>query len=484
MVLDIRQNLKLGQQLLMTPQLQQAIKLLQLSRLELEQYINEQLLENPALEEGFQESNEEIRQTEILKERTTEEIMSENLASASTMMDSADDKPNEVDWEALARIKENVAPASQKSNNNDETFNYENVVTRGKNLSEYLQDQLAEIDFSDDELKIAEMVIGNINERGYLDMTTEELCKTCHQNLVSVEGVLDTIQRFDPPGIAARNLQECLKNQARHFQIRNPLVHLLLEHHMTDIESGCLQNLKKPLQISDSELTEALGLLADLDPFPGRDFQKDPTLYIIPDVYVFKLSGQWVVSLNDDGLPHLRISEYFDKLNPKNKDDKTFINEKVKSANWLIKSLEQRQQTIFKVATRIVERQEKFFEHGIQFLSPMILKDVADDIEMHESTVSRVTSHKYIHTPRGVFELKYFFGGGTSRTDGTEVASESIREMIRLVIQKENSQKPYSDQWISNHLKEQGLEIARRTVAKYREQLKILPSSKRKKRIF
>ena len=480
MVLDIRQNLKLGQQLLMTPQLQQAIKLLQLSRLELEQYINQQLLENPALEEGQVESQEELHQSEILSEKTSDDFMSENLQSATSLVDSPDEKA-EVDWEAMARIKENTPIATQK-NNSEESYNYENVITKGHTLTEHLEIQIKEIDFSQDEITVAEMIVGNLNERGFLDVSLEELQKLTQQPSEIIEGVLDTVQRFDPPGIAARNLQECLQIQVRHYQIRNPVVHTIIHHHMNELETANIQNLKKSLQASDKDLTEALGILSDLDPFPGRQFQKGPTLYIIPDVYVFKLGGKWVISLNDDGLPHLRISEYFDKLAPKSRSDKAFVSEKLKSATWLIKSLEQRQQTIYKVAKRIIERQEKFLEEGVQYLSPMILKDVADDIEMHESTVSRVTSHKYIHTPRGVFELKYFFGGGTSRSDGTEIASEAIRELIRQLIANEPKDKPHSDQWISNHLKkEKGIDIARRTVAKYREQLEILPSSKRKK---
>ena len=490
MALDLRQGLKLTQGLLMTPQLQQAIKLLQLSRLELEQFVAAQLAENPVLEEGIETSSEENIQVEREAERTETQAVTEHLESASSMLDkSGGEEKGEVDWESMQRYEDSMpaasTAASRKNNNDDELPNYENIVTKSATLHEHLMAQVGELDFDETEKRIATVLIGNVDEKGYLGMPLEELCSQEHFDLEQVEGILDTIQRFDPPGVAARNLQECLLIQLRADKLRNGIVEQIVAHHLHDLETRNYQAISKALKISMEKVIENVAIIAELEPVPGRKFGGENAQYIIPDVYVFKLGNEWVVSLNEEGLPQLKLSNFYrDMLTTKEAkgNDKNYLQEKMKSAQWLIKSIQQRQRTIFKCTESIVARQKDFFEHGVEHLKPMILKDIAEDIGMHESTISRVTSNKYVHTPRGIFELKYFFNSSVARSDGGDsVASESVKRMISDIVKGEDPRQPLSDQTIVEMLEKKGIQLARRTVAKYREQLNILPSSKRKK---
>jgi RNA polymerase sigma-54 factor len=489
MAFELKQSLKLTQQLLMTPQLQQAIKLLQLSRMELEQFVATQLAENPCLEEGATESPEEAASVERERERTEEQAVVEHMSEAASIVDKApgEEKGEQVDWEAMARYQESQATSASTKNaksTDDEHPNYENMVTKSSTLQEHLMAQIGELDFDETEKKIATLLIGNIDERGYLTQGVQELCESESLDLETVDGILDTIQRLDPSGVGARDLKECLLLQVRNAHLRNGIVELIIENHLPELENRNFVAIAKAMKISLEEVIENVQIVAELEPVPGRQFGQSDTQYITPDVYVFKLGEEWVVNLNEDGLPKLRISNFYQKMMTDKKgkgDDKNYVNEKMKSAEWLIKSIRQRQRTIFRVTESIVARQRDFFDHGVEHLKPMILKDIAEDISMHESTISRVTNNKYVHTPRGVYELKYFFNSSVSRADGQDVASESVKRMIADLIKVEDARRPLSDQRIVELLEEKGIQLARRTVAKYREQLNILPSSKRKK---
>jgi RNA polymerase sigma-54 factor len=486
---ELKQSLKLTQQLLMTPQLQQAIKLLQLSRMELEQFVSEQLAENPCLEEGVTESAEEAAQVEREAERTEEQFLSEQMREASSIVDkqSGDDR-GEADWEQMTKYQDQLPVASQtasrKSTADEEHPNYENMVTKANTLQEHLLAQIGELDFDESEKKIAMLLIGNIDDRGYLVQKIDELAQSEQVDPEQVEDILDTIQRLDPSGVGARDLKECLHIQVRNAGLKNGLVERIIDNHLPELENRNFLAISKAMKISLEDVIENVQIISDLEPVPGRQFGSNDAQYITPDVYVFKLGDEWVVNLNEEGLPRLRISGFYQKLLDEAKsssDDKGYLSEKLKSAEWLIKSIRQRQRTIFRVTESIVKRQIDFFDHGVEHLKPMILKDIAEDISMHESTISRVTNNKFVHTPRGIFELKFFFNSSVSRADGQDLASESVKRMISDLVKVEDTKRPLSDQRIVELLEEKGIQLARRTVAKYREQLGILPSSKRKK---
>lgn len=485
MALDLRQSLKLSQQLLMTPQLQQAIKLLQLSRIELEQFVSQQLSENPCLEEGDFESVEEKDLSEKMMERSGEDLLKEQLAQGAEGIVDKVSEERDVDWEALSRIKEAAElPAGHKTSHTagEEAPNYENMVSSSETLVDYLSAQLSELGFDDEEQKVAVEIVGNISEKGYLDATIEGISERTGVEIEVCEGVLDSIQRLDPPGIGARSLEECLLNQLRTHGLRNEIVESIIRKCMTELETRNFNQIAKNLKITLEQVIENVAIIAELDPIPARQFGGENSHYVVPDVYIFPLGDEWVVTMNEEGLPRLRVSDYYSEVADNTKgDDKEYLQEKIKSAAWLIKSIQQRQRTIFKVTECIVERQKDFFERGVEHLKPMILKDIAEDISMHESTISRVTNNKYVHTPRGIFELKYFFNSSVARGDGSDMASESVKVMIKQIVDGEDPKKPLSDQKIVDALKEKSITLARRTVAKYREQLGILPSSKRKR---
>ena len=484
MALDLKQSLKLGQQLLMTPQLQQAIKMLQLSRIELEQFVNAQLAENPVLEEGVVESAEEITQVEREKERTEKDALAENMGAATEIVDKVkEEKPSDVDWESYtSRMQDNQLPAS-KVRKDDDFPSHENFSKEGS-LQDYLRSQVGEIDLDDNEIVIAREIVGNINERGYLEISVADISSKLGVNEDLVEDILDVVQRLDPVSVGSRDLKECLLIQLRSRRLKNGIVERIVSDHLEDLQTRNFSVIAKALNISVDNVIENVQIISELEPVPGRQFGASSTHYIVPDVYVFKVGDEWVVSLNEEGLPHLRISKMYEEMAQKSglgEKEKEYIDEKLKSASWLIKSIQQRQRTIFRVTEKLVERQKEFFEEGISKLKPMILKNIAEDIGMHESTISRVTNSKYVHTPQGIFELKFFFNSSVNKTGGEVVASAAVKQMISDLIKKENPKKPLSDQKIVDFLDEKGIELARRTVAKYREQLGILPSSKRKK---
>ncbi len=475
MAIDLRQNLKLTQQLLMTPQLQQAIKLLQLSRVELEDYIAQQLAENPFLEEG------EGTETAIV-EKSGEDAFLDQVDQTMNFLDSAEKGEKTATLETFDHTKESNEIDNRYVNRQTDSINYENMISNEKTLSQHLLDQVGEISLSSEEQAIAKLLIGNIGDTGFLDVSLQEIADQGPFDLELVEGVLDTLQRLDPPGIAARTMQECLLLQLREKKLKNGVIEMIIENHLDELQKQHYGALAKKLNLTQDQLVEHLAILADLDPIPARNFGSSRAEAILPDVVVFKVGPEWVVSLQEDGWNKLQISAYYQELvrGEEAASDKSYFQEKLRSANWLLKSLHQRQRTILRVAEKIVERQRGFFEVGIQALKPMILKDVADELGLHESTVSRVTHQKYLECPRGVFELRYFFNSSI-RTEEGDVASQSVKERIKALVGKESGSSPLSDQKLVALLEQEGIKVARRTVAKYREQMHILPSSKRTK---
>ena len=471
MVLEIKQGVKLSQQLLITPQLQQAIKLLQLSRLELSEFISEQLAENPVLEEDSDEINGEREQTE-------EQAIAEHITSAADIVDSVAQEKSEVDWENLARAKEAVNKSSRDDNSSP---NYENYLSRATSLTEHLATQIAELNFNVREQKIAALIVGNLDERGYLTGDLMDLAAQENFSRDEVVAVLDTVQRLEPSGVAARDLNECLLIQLRNANLRNGIVEKIVDRHLELLVTRNFQVIAKDLSIAVEEVIANVRIIAELEPDPGRQFASETVQYITPDVYVFKSGGKWVVSLNEEGLPRLKFNEHYRGMLKKKGKEKSYLGEKFRAAGWLIKSIHQRQNTIFRVTSCIVEKQKDFFDRGIEYLKPMVLRDIAEELELHESTISRVTTAKYAHTPRGIFELKYFFNSSVSGNKGTGVASETVKCRIERLVRNEDATRPLSDQAIVDRLEESSIHLARRTVAKYREQLGIPPSSKRKK---
>jgi RNA polymerase sigma-54 factor len=332
--------------------------------------------------------------------------------------------------------------------------------------------------------EIGAHIIGNLDEDGYLDSSLEEIALSADCPLETAEEVLTIIQNFDPIGVASRDMRECLLIQARFHNLGGTIVEKLIMDHLGDLEDRKLSQIAKKLSVPIEEVLAAVSVLQGLEPKPGRGYTEDETIYITPDIYVFKVGDDYEIVQNEDGLPKLRINSYYkDILRSKDSvsdNAKTYIQEKLRSAAWLIKSIHQRQRTIYRVTESIVRFQRGFLDNGITSLKPLVLRDVAEDIQMHESTVSRVTTNKYVYTPQGVFELKFFFNSSISSVDGDAIASESVKEQIRNIIKAEKKRKPYSDQEISELLKKLNIKVARRTVAKYRELMGILPSRKRR----
>lgn len=479
----LRQTMNLSQNLVITPQLQQAIKLLQMSRLELESQVRNELEENPILEEAELLKEEDFKLAKEAEAQTAENP--EKAGEAAT--DSQDpQKQDEFEWEAYLETQ-HKAPR-EASHGNEEIMNYENIISATQTLHDHLYWQVKMTGFSDLEEKAADAIISHIDDDGYMKVPLAQIAEEEKLDIDDLEDALSLIQEFDPPGVGARDLKECLLIQARILEEdTNDLVHLI-QNHLKDLEKKNYEAIAKGLGRSMEEVIEICKIIYAMEPKPGRSYSGADTQYVTPDVYVYKVGDDYVVSLNEDGLPKLKISNYYKNMlkggaNPTG-DTKAseYIQEKLKSAVWLIKSIHQRQRTIYKVTDSIVKHQKEFFEKGAAHLRPMVLRDIANDIGMHESTVSRVTTAKYVHTPQGIYELKYFFNSGISSSQGGEdLASESVKLKLKELVSKEDPKKPLSDQKLVDLLKKEGIDIARRTVAKYRDVLKILPSSQRKK---
>ncbi|MBW2520988.1 MAG: RNA polymerase factor sigma-54 [Deltaproteobacteria bacterium] len=482
--LEIRQQLKLSQQLVMTPQLQQAIKLLQLSRMELMDVVRTELEENPVLEEG-QETLEEKDQGE--EEQATETEASSETDSLEEFQEvkAEDDGMADIDWKTYLESYSLGGSSADHYEDDDERPSYENLLTKKPTLQDHLFWQLSMSRLEEGDRRLATEIIGNIDDDGYLQASVEELVDQTGAATEAVERVLAVVQDLDPIGVGSRNLQECLLKQVEQLHLDNDLVMKVLRDHIADLESRRYQAIARSLQVSLDDVLGAAKVISTLDPKPGSQYGQEDVHYIIPDIFVYRISDDFVVVLNDEGLPNLRINSFYRNAlsGAAAIDEKAgeYIQEKMRGALWLIKSIHQRQRTIYKVTKSIVKFQRDFFERGVDNLKPLVLRDVAEDIEMHESTVSRVTTNKYVQTPQGLFELKYFFNSGINTTQGDSVASESVKSKIKELIANENSRKPYSDQKIVELLQKQGIDIARRTVTKYREMLGIGSSTQRKR---
>ncbi len=484
MALELKQNLKLTQQLVMTPQLQQAIKLLQLSRLELIETINQELETNPLLEEASTSEMEQIRQGEGQEQGRDEEQIPGLAASEAEKTPWDKEAIKETNWQEVWDDEYRRSLPSY-SFEEKEVPNYENIVASKSDLKDHLAWQLQMSGISDKDKKIAGFIIGNLDRDGYLKASVEEIAQDAGVDPEDVERVLKKVQEFDPVGVAARDLRECLLIQIEHLGIDDPLVKELVSKHLHQVELHNYQQIAKATGRSPEDVVKAIEVIKSLEPRPGRAYSSEEVQYIVPDIYVFKVGDEYVVALNEEDLPNLRVNSYYTEA-AKNGDvsqkAKEFINEKMKSAVWLIKSIHQRKKTIYKVTQSIVKFQREFLDKGIAYLKPMVLKDVAEDVGMHESTISRVTSNKYVHTPQGIFELKFFFSTGLPRKDGSkDVAAQSVKERIKRLIESEDPTKPFSDKQIVEILAKDNIKIARRTVAKYRDLMGILPSSRRKR---
>ena len=476
MALEFRQQLKLSQQLVMTPQLQMAIKLLQLSRLELLDTVRQELDSNPMLEEVQDSVSNELlsEPTEIVRQQ--DDSLTKEVKIEEKILDT-------FDWNNY--IDEYNAPGKINfETEKRETPSYEAFISRTESLNDHLLWQLLMTSPSKEEEEIGSLIIGNLNGDGYLDVSVEDISKTSGSSTEKVEKVLSMIQTFDPSGVCARNLSECLLIQAKQLGLHGTVVTDIIQNHLNYLENKNFRAIAKALKADMREVEAAVNIIMALEPKPGRKFSDEEPQYITPDIYVYKVENNFVVVLNDDGMPKLRVNSYYKKTMGRGgkipNDARDYIQEKMRSATWLIKSIHQRQKTIYKVMESILKFQREFFENGLSFLKPMVLRDIAQDIEMHESTISRVTTNKYAFTPQGIFELKYFFNSSINRTTGEALASASVQDMIKRLIKNEDPQKPYSDDKLKDILLNSNVNIARRTVAKYRDVLKILSSNKRK----
>src|SRR5262245_31783872 len=483
----------MSQQLVMTPQLQQAIKLLQMSRMELVETVHQELLENPVLEDvrevAEQGGGANGANGVEVPVASLEQVIAADEKKQVEGTREADKKASEIDWD---RYIENHAmqapmPGGVYRGSSEELPSLEATLTRSEDLVDHLEWQIRMSDLVEDERRFAALVVGNLDDRGYLTIEGVEpsdvvprLAAEAEIDPEDAEEILKILQMFDPIGVCARSLSECLLVQARHFQM-DALVIKVLEEHITDLERRNYQAVAKKLNVEVEEIYDIAQVIAELEPRPARNFVTSEPQYIVPDVWVHKVGDKYFVVANDDGMPKLKISGFYRSAMKGDAEAKEYIQNKLRSAQWLIRSIDQRRKTIERVTECIVDKQKDFFEKGIEFLKPMILRDVAEEVGMHESTISRVTSNKYVATPRGVFELKFFFNSAIKRDAEDDIASESVKQAIKKLIDAEDARHPHSDQKLVELLAQQKIVIARRTVAKYREMLGILSSSKRKK---
>jgi RNA polymerase sigma-54 factor len=481
MALEIRQSLKLTQSLIMTQKLQQAIKLLQLSRMELVGEITQALETNPVLEED---------QFEEEKATGEDELGLGNLASGEALPEEgkteAETKSATEEWDWDSFLKDRLMPTPVGEYEEREALPFESLNAQKTTLRSHLVWQLQMAKLDDEGETIGLLIIGNLDKDGYLRVDVEEIATEMGGiDPVRVEQVLEIVQSFDPPGVAARTLKECLQLQLKVQGITDPLVLAIVDRHLTNLGNKNYHAIARDLKVSLEKVVEAGDIIANLEPKPGRGFDSEEADYINPDVHVEKVGNEYVIRLNDDGLPKLRVNSYYlealrgpDKLPD---SVKSYIQKHLDNALWFIRSIHQRQKTLYRVTESIVRFQREFLDHGLSHLKPLTLRQVAEDVQMHESTISRVTTNKYVYTPQGVFDLKFFFNSAINMSLGDQIASESVKEKIRQIVQSEDTENPLSDQEIADMLRRQDVIIARRTVAKYRGMLGVLSSSKRKK---
>jgi len=481
MAFELRQQMKLSQQLVMTPQLQQAIKLLQLSRLELAETIQQEIEINPVLEEATDSQDQPEQEQEGYGHEALDAPQPEPEKTAEVQMES-DSSLREIDWGNYSNEYE--SGPSTRGTDNDLSSSLD-ILTTKPDLHAHLVWQLTFSHLTEEEMEVGHFVIGNLDRDGFLEVTEAEIAEGTGCDPAMAHRLISVVQEMDPAGVGARDLKDCLLLQLARLGLGVSLAATIVREHLHTLENRNFAAIAKATGRPIEEILAAIKVITGLDPHPGRIYAEEEPQYIIPDVYVHKISGEYVILLNDEGLPRLKVSNYYKDILKKDSgapaDTKNYVQDKLKSAIWLIKSIHQRQRTIYRVVESLLKFQYDFFEKGIAFLKPLVLRDVAEDLGMHESTISRVTSNKYMHTPQGTFELKYFFNSSISRHDGGEaMASESIKERIRSIIGGENHQDPLSDNAIAEIFAKEDIRLARRTVAKYREQLGILPSKFRK----
>ncbi|MDJ0868100.1 MAG: RNA polymerase factor sigma-54 [Myxococcota bacterium] len=485
MAIEIKQQLRLSQQLVMTPQLQQAIKLLQLSSLELADVVNQELQENPVLEETLETEEELPREVQAESEQPQTELAEAQSEVPENREASDTEKIADIDWQSYAEAYPQTGFQGE-GREDDERRSFEATLTRRETLAEHLEWQIQLSSFEEAERQAAQWIVGNLDEHGYLRADLEEIAKRSGVPLETVEATLGKIQQLDPTGVGARDLRECLLLQIDALEIADPLVRVLVDEHIDALQRRDFRGISRTLGITVEEVGAAADVIGRLEPRPGRPFGGEDPVYIVPDIYVHKVGDEFHVVLNEDGLPKLKINALYRDVLARGgegvaKDTRDYVQDKVRAAMWLIKSIHQRQRTIYKVMQSIIKHQREFFERGVQHLRPLNLRDVAEDIGMHESTVSRVTTNKYAHTPQGIFELKFFFNSSINRVQGDAIASESVKEKIRRIISAEDPRRPLSDQRIAEMLRSGNIDIARRTVTKYREAMNILSSTKRRR---
>ena len=480
MALEQKLNLRLSQRLVMTPSLQQAIKLLQMSRLELQEVLNQEVVENPVLEE--QEESTEVERSDAARD-------AEDAGSSPPVTEPAAEKERdsfeEIDFNSYFEDYLDSAYNPRQYQEEPEEFSLENILTRPEGLPEHLNWQLSMCEATPAVREIAAYLVGNIDEDGYLRVSRDEIREAHFENDADVEAAMALVRSFDPAGVGAFDLPDCLLLQLRTLGIENALIETIIRDHWPEFLNRQFAPLARALGVGISEIQAAVEIIKNLEPKPGRKYSSERTIYVEPDVFVRKIGDEYVIQLSEDGLPKLRISSAYRKLlrggnGAIGAEAANYLKDKMRSAIWLIKSLDQRQRTIYKVADSIVRHQRAFLDHGIEHLRPLVLRDVANDIGMHESTVSRVVSNKYIHTPRGLLPMKYFFHSGIDSSSGDDVSSLSIKNKIARIVQDEDTRRPHSDARIMQKLRAEGIQIARRTVAKYREELRIPSSSQRK----
>ena len=469
-------QLRLSQQLAMTPQLQQAIRLLQLSTLELQQELQQALESNPLLEQ--------IDTHEEIDTRETQDSETLDTADALEQKEMPEELPLDASWDT-------IYTAGTPSGTSGDYIDDELPVYQGETtqtLQDYLMWQVELTPFSDTDRAIATSIVDAVDDTGYLTVPLEDILESMGDEEIDideVEAVLKRIQRFDPVGVAAKDMRDCLLIQLSQFDKTTPWLEearLIISDHLDLLANHDFRTLMRVTRLKEDVLKEAVNLIQSLDPRPGQSIQTGEPEYVIPDVLVRKHNGHWTVELNSDSIPRLQINQHYASMcnNARNDGDSQFIRSNLQDAKWLIKSLESRNDTLLRVSRCIVEQQQAFFEQGEEYMKPMVLADIAQAVEMHESTISRVTTQKYLHSPRGIFELKYFFSSHVNTEGGGEASSTAIRALVKKLIAAENPAKPLSDSKLTSLLSEQGIMVARRTVAKYRESLSIPPSNQRK----
>ena len=480
MALELRQSLKLAQKLVMTPQLRQAIKLLQLGRLELTEALQAEIEQNPMLEEVPPQLELPVNPDALTAE--------ENIFTAEALITDrvkGDDPATvaEINWEDYSNNFDADFSFAHETPPADAPSQFD-FISATPGLDSYLQWQLAHLELTEQDIELIHFIVGNLDGHGFFKADIADICQFCHCTEEEAEGTLRLVQSLDPPGIAARDIRESLLLQLDRLDYYEALPYRIVEQHMNLLESRNYAQLARETGAPLKKINEAVAIIQDLTPYPGNEFSNEQTNYVTPDVYIYKIDGEFIIQLNNEGLPQLQVSSEYQQLlkqkNALNPEARGYLRENKRNAEWFIKSIEQRQQTIHKVMTSLLKFQRDFFEKGPGAMRPLILRDVAEDIGMHESTVSRVTSNKYVHTPQGIYELKYFFSTAVATSDGDTVAAEAIKNRIRQLVNNENPVKPLSDNTISELLAEENITVARRTVAKYRDQLKILPVKHRR----